>query len=372
MGVKLTEDEWYHKVIDEGNGEYIPMEPYINSRTPIRMFHLVCKRGYNVLPSGFLHGNRCPLCKRGTSNNMTQKQFEKRISELTDGEYIVDGQYRDTATPVRMYHKNCGNYIKIRPNDFISRGRRCSICNGGVLKDYNSLVECINEYLGNDYRIITKPDKYVNSKSYIEIKHLICGKVYTTTRNSITSGHKCIHCQHHSYLKSPEEYKEEFNEVAKGDYILLSDYTKSKEKVLVKSLICGHTFRVPAVKFLSGTRCTKCGKSSGEVRINNFLLKHNLLFTREKSLSINGVRHRIDFYLPEYKKIVEFDGIQHFKPIEYFGGKQELRNRQERDKAKNDYFKGIGYKVIRIPYTDIDNVDSILLDEFKGDIEYGD
>lgn len=368
MVAKLTEDEWYHRVIEEGNGEYIPLEPYTNSRTPIRMFHLVCKRGYDVQPQTFLKGNRCRMCKSGSSENMTQKQFEKRISELTDGEYIVDGQYRDTATLVRMYHKNCGNYIKIRPNDFISRGRRCSVCNGGVLKDYNSLIDCIKEYLGNEYKLVTKSDNYVNSKSYIEIKHTVCGKVYTTTRNSITAGHKCTHCQHHSYLKSPEEYKKEFNEAAKGDYILLSDYTKGKEKVVVKSLICGHIFKVRADKFLSGTRCTKCGNSSGEVIINNFLLKHSLSFTREKSLDINGVRHRIDFYLPEYKKIIEFDGIQHFKPIDFFGGEQELINRQNRDKAKNEYFNSIGYKVIRIPYTDIDNIEDILLEELKEDM----
>lgn len=368
MATKLTEDEWYHRVIEEGNNEYIPLEPYTNSKTSIRMFHLVCKRSYNVLPSGFLNGNRCPLCKSGSSYNMTQKQFERRINKLTNGEYIVESQYRDSATPVRMYHKECGSHIRIRPNDFISRGRRCSVCNGGVLKDYNSLIDCIKEYLGDEYKLVTKPDKYVNSKSYIDIKHAVCGKIYTTTRNSITSGHKCTYCQHRSYLKSAEEYKKEFNEVAKGDYVLLSDYTKGNEKVVVKSLICGHTFKVTAVKFLSGARCTKCGKSSGEVRIKSFLLKHKLSFIREKSLDIAGVRHRIDFYLPEYKKIIEFDGIQHFKPIKFFGGKQELINRQDRDRIKNEYFSSIGYTVIRIPYTEIDNIEDILLEALKEDM----
>ena len=36
-------------------------------------------------------------------------------------------------------------------------------------------------------------------------------------------------------------------------------------------------------------------------------------------------------------KAIEFDGIQHFEPIEYFGGQDAFINQQERDQRKADY-----------------------------------
>ena len=29
----------------------------------------------------------------------------------------------------------------------------------------------------------------------------------------------------------------------------------------------------------------------------------------------------VDFYLPDYNLFIEYNGIQHYIPIEYFGGK---------------------------------------------------
>ena len=34
---------------------------------------------------------------------------------------------------------------------------------------------------------------------------------------------------------------------------------------------------------------------------------------------------------------IEFDGIQHFKPIEYWGGIEKLKTTQKHDKIKNRY-----------------------------------
>ena len=51
------------------------------------------------------------------------------------------------------------------------------------------------------------------------------------------------------------------------------------------------------------------------------------------------------------KYLIEFDGIQHFQPIEYFGGITEFKERKQNDEIKNNYCKINNIPLIRIPYT---------------------
>lgn len=60
---------------------------------------------------------------------------------------------------------------------------------------------------------------------------------------------------------------------------------------------------------------------------------------------------RYDFYLPDYKILIEYDGIQHFQEVPYF--RDSLEEVQFRDNYKDNYAKEHNYKLLRIPYTDL-------------------
>ena len=47
------------------------------------------------------------------------------------------------------------------------------------------------------------------------------------------------------------------------------------------------------------------------------------------------------------KLVIEYDGIQHFEPIEYFGGKEKLKTTQQKDAEKNDYCKNNNIDILR-------------------------
>ena len=53
----------------------------------------------------------------------------------------------------------------------------------------------------------------------------------------------------------------------------------------------------------------------------------------KKDLSWLG-RQSLDFYLPEYSVAIECQGIQHFEPIEFFGGKKTFEYIKILDKNK--------------------------------------
>lgn len=76
-------------------------------------------------------------------------------------------------------------------------------------------------------------------------------------------------------------------------------------------------------------------------------------------------RLSFDFYLPELNTCIEFDGIQHFKPISEFGGKKEFKIIQERDKCKDDWCGENQVNLIRIRYDQIDKVRTILNEKLE-------
>ena len=74
---------------------------------------------------------------------------------------------------------------------------------------------------------------------------------------------------------------------------------------------------------------------------------------------------RFDFYLLNKNKIIEYDGIQHFKPITFGGISKERANenfetQKLKDKSKDEYCKNNNIELIRIPYWDFDNIETIV------------
>ena len=74
---------------------------------------------------------------------------------------------------------------------------------------------------------------------------------------------------------------------------------------------------------------------------------------------------RPDFFLPNYNLVIEFDGIQHFEPIEFFGGQEGFEKRQQKDREKNEYCKNNNIDILRIPYWDFNNIEKIIKNKLK-------
>lgn len=65
---------------------------------------------------------------------------------------------------------------------------------------------------------------------------------------------------------------------------------------------------------------------------------------------------------------MEFDGKQHYEPVNFGGGVEQsivaLERTQLHDSIKNDFCARSGYDMLRIKYTDYLNVERILFDYF--------
>ena len=73
---------------------------------------------------------------------------------------------------------------------------------------------------------------------------------------------------------------------------------------------------------------------------------------------------RIDVFIRSLRVALEFHGEQHYKPVEYFGGKTGFLSTKERDQRKAKACNEIGVILIEWKYTEPINA-SYLRKKFK-------
>ena len=67
-----------------------------------------------------------------------------------------------------------------------------------------------------------------------------------------------------------------------------------------------------------------------------------------------------DFYLPNFNLCIEYDGLQHFKSVKYWGGIEGFKKLKKHDKIKNKFCKSNNIKLLRIKYTKFNKIEEIL------------
>jgi len=58
----------------------------------------------------------------------------------------------------------------------------------------------------------------------------------------------------------------------------------------------------------------------------------------------------LDIYIEEAEVGIEYQGIQHYEPVDHWGGEEGLRDRQERDQRKKHQCDEHGVELVRIRY----------------------
>ena len=206
---------------------------------------------------------------------------------------------------------------------------------------------------------------YVNNKTKVTI---ICPihKEFEQAPSNHLAGKKCKKC---SNIISSDKQKittKEFIEKAKSVHGNKYDYSKvnyvnKRTKVQILCKIHKEFEQLPS-GHLQGKGCRFCSESKGELVIAKFLDKHNIKYEREKTFKELGLL-RFDFYLPHQNLFIEFDGIQHFVSVEYWGGIVGLNKIQNNDSIKNKFCDINKFKLIRINYTNYRNIDKIMTRE---------
>lgn len=121
---------------------------------------------------------------------------------------------------------------------------------------------------------------------------------------------------------------------------------------------CGNEFIALPAKIHNG-HTTSCGcrkRSSREQLIKTYLQELGLTYKEQYRFSECRDIYTLPFDFAILKDgnpslLIEYDGIQHFKASNFFGGDIDFNNRLRKDKIKNEFCKSNNIPLLRLPYT---------------------
>lgn len=310
----------------------------------------------------------------------TQEQFEKEVLEKLGDEFVVIGKYINAYTKIKMKHYCLNGGVceyEANPSNIITRNGECPNCR--YIKSANKLKmseeKCqslLNEKFGHNHYLII--DGFIRAGLKSKVKH-ICGHIWETRISHVLNNESgCPVCSENVRIQKrivPLEKVQNRLDKMYGDneYIILKGYNGTNKTATVKHS-CGFMWNPYINNLLKNEKvCPNCSPvSKGNEKIEKYLIDNHIQYKREYSFSDCKYKYalRFDFAIFNNNKLIcliEFDGLQHFKPVKSWGGLQALEENKKRDQIKNDYCIKNKINLLRIPYYEEININT-LLDNF--------
>lgn len=205
----------------------------------------------------------------------------------------------------------------------------------------------------NQYFDFVDFDIYINGRQKIEVLCKKSGhKSYIAARHLFSNNVNCAYCSKVK-MYSTEEWIENSIKIHGNKYNYSeSEYKGTKNNIKIICPNHGAFYQRPHLH-IKGAGCRICNRSIGESIIYEILNSINIEFESQKSFDNLKYINKLyfDFYLPEYNLCLEFDGVQHYKSFEFFGGDVKLKDTIIKDQIKNQFCNNNGIKLLRISYS---------------------
>jgi hypothetical protein len=293
------------------------------------------------------------------SKSKTQQEWDNQVYELVGDEYTFLEKYRGIGSKVKVVHNTCGYEFEITPKRFLKK-QACKMCvakevgkrNTHSLEMFKDKIKAVH---GDTYEVT---GEYKNANTKVEVKHTPCGNVYKVRPDSLSKGSGCKKCLHirlsKEKMKTTEMFAKEVTDKTNNRYELVSKYEGVHSKVKIKHKECSFIYLVTPFQFIRGRRCPNCNKSKGELLVESVLFDASIDFEKEVEFDDLKDTNKLsfDFFIPLTNTLIEYQGVQHYRPIELFGGEYQFTIQQKHDDLKRAYAKKNDYMLIEIPYTE--------------------
>lgn len=312
------------------------VDDYINKRTPILFKCISCNYEWKTRPQGVInHKTGCPNCNsniRLTNEIIDEKLKDKNIKRISS--YITGS----SQITVQCLIKDCGHVWELYT--FYLSGNYFHGCSKCAKNCKLSKIEVNNRLILRNIELITD---YVNVATTGTFRCLNenCNYIWNTLVGSVLNGTGCIIC---SGRKLTNEI---IDDLLKDRNILrIDNYIGALIKIKFKCLNdnCDNIWEVAPNEIINPHKlhgCPLCSFGKNEKIVNLTLKKSNINFHPHfhiKKLNNNLPNLIVDFYIPDYNLIIEYNGGQHYKPVCFHGMSLE-----KAEKILNFKLKEINY-----------------------------
>jgi len=307
----------------------------------------------------------CPRCDgQVIYQEEAQERVNNRLKKI-NASLKVPFIYKNNYSRPSLICNKKGHEWNPTYHEFIHGGNGCPKCAGRDLSK-KEINEKVNSALKDINASLIEPFIYTNNESILKLKCNIDGHEWDIRYYNLINRKGCAKCAGVLKYTQKEAYQIVSKKCKLMNYELLESFeyiTTIETKIKLKCKKCDHVWDISFANLhYNRSGCPHCNISKGEKEIEKILIKQNILFIPQKTFK--GCKDKgllkFDFYLPKLNTCIEFDGIQHFKSFKFFGGVKRFKQTQKKDAIKNKYCKDSNIKLIRIPYTKFNEIETIL------------
>ena len=340
------------------------------------------KCGHEWSPS--IHGhinkkNGCPSCAGKLPWTLVRFIERARFihGDTCNYDQITPDHVRGKDSKVPLKCNICGYAWSPNIHNHINAKSGCPRCKQRLKWDLTRFVETSRRIHGDihDYSEITE-DHFKNEHSYVPIRCKLCDHRWEPNIvNYIHNQSKCPKCAGHlpwTYDRFMKEAREIHGD-EEFDYseIKPDQVTGYYSRIPIKCRKCGKRWCPKLCYHIhSKCGCPHCCKSRGERLLVQILkdMKEIIGEFDDEVQHPDAPQYYYDFAFIYKGKhyIIEFDGIQHFVEIDLFTKKQSFEYRRLLDKIKTLIALSSGSTLIRIDYTQLDNLRFYIDEALKG------
>lgn len=256
---------------------------------------------------------------------------------------------------------DCGNILSVGKNSLKNRKiSGCNKCSMTYLKDY--IGKTINSWTIND--IVIKNNKYYFNCT-CECGNVKNVNVYNIINNkSLNCG-----CGRIEYLHSQ---KIDLTGKKFGKLTVIENTGEQKNGRDIYKCLCDcGTYCYIRSNSLTTNHTNSCGciNTTYNNKMSEVLDELGVYYETEYHIDLSNYVDdvayiRFDIFIPSLELAIEYDGEFHYTPIPYLDeedGIRTLERIQYRDGVKNNFCKDHNIKLLRIPYTEKNNIKEIII-----------
>ena len=357
--------------------EYEIKGTYTGSHDKISVRHLPCGHQFEVNPTSLLARRCCPYCGKRRLKYTIEEA--KKIFDDADFTLLSD-VYTDVYTKMDAIckrHPDAG-VMKVALFNVLYERSGCKRCKEehqreAMLKR-TSIEDVRSKLLAKHIKLLDT--EYLGEKHDYRCKCLIHTDIpefgVNLDRFIHANGYGCPACAYEAVQRAHRTDESDIKHlvVSLGYEYVGTDFNNRSAGRTVVRYLCPHhreqgILSKPLGKFRVGGGCPFCMHSRGERLVAAWLNNHDAVYEPQKKFQglygTGGGLLSYDFYIPQSRVLIEFQGRQHYESIDYFHqDEQRLAIQQEHDRRKREYALKHGYKLVEIVFSEIDSIDAIL------------